>query len=63
MKKVWLPSFAAAAALICAHPAFAEGEMSSDGVDRAELPMPMPPFEGKVGETYKDSQEDWPKVP
>jgi arylsulfatase len=31
--------------------------------DRTVLPMPAPPFEGVIGETYKDSKEAWPKIP
>ncbi|MCB1486879.1 MAG: arylsulfatase [Bauldia sp.] len=27
--------------------------------DRATLPIPLAPFEGTIGETYKDSQPDW----
>ncbi len=43
---------------------FAEEPAPSDEKsDRSELPMSLPPFEGKVGETYKESEEDWPKVP
>ncbi|RAI00869.1 arylsulfatase [Acuticoccus sediminis] len=31
--------------------------------DRTVLPMPFPPFEGVIGRTYKESVEDWPKLP
>ncbi|KAA5542137.1 sulfatase-like hydrolase/transferase [Roseiconus nitratireducens] len=27
--------------------------------DREKLPMPLTPFEGKIGETYKESKADW----
>jgi arylsulfatase len=27
------------------------------------LPIPPAPFKGKIGETYKDSKEDWPQLP
>jgi len=30
---------------------------------RTELPMPLPPFTGKIGKTYKESEEAWPKLP
>lgn len=32
-------------------------------VDRSKLPMPPPPFQGKIGKTYMDSEADWPKLP
>ncbi len=32
-------------------------------LDRTQLPLPEPPFEGVVGKTYKDSKEAWPKLP
>jgi arylsulfatase A-like enzyme len=31
--------------------------------DRTVLPMPLPPFGGVIGETYKESTPDWPKLP
>ena len=27
--------------------------------DRTKLPIPLSPFEGKIGKTYKDSEADW----
>ncbi len=32
-------------------------------LDRTQLPLPEPPFEGVVGKTYQDSKEAWPKLP
>ena len=40
-----------------------EGAVPSAGPDRTVLPMPLPPFEGVIGRTYKESTEDWPKLP
>ena len=31
--------------------------------DRTIIPLPEPAFEGKIGETYKDSEGAWPKLP
>ncbi len=31
--------------------------------DRTVLPMPLPPFEGVIGETYMESTEAWPSLP
>ena len=31
--------------------------------DRTKLPMPFPPFGGKIGETYKESESEWPALP
>lgn len=30
--------------------------------DRNVLPIPSPPFGGTIGETYKESKEEWPKL-
>jgi arylsulfatase len=30
---------------------------------REFLPIPDPPFKGKIGKTYKESQEAWPELP
>jgi arylsulfatase len=30
-------------------------------VDRSKLPLPLSPFEGKIGKTYKDSESAWQK--
>src|SRR5262245_56741061 len=32
-------------------------------LDRSKLPMPEPPFGGKIGKTYQDSTGEWPKLP
>jgi hypothetical protein len=29
--------------------------------DRTTLPIPLSPFEGKIGKTYKESEPDWPE--
>lgn len=31
--------------------------------DRSKLPLPLSPFEGKIGKTYKDSESAWQKPP
>lgn len=31
--------------------------------DRTVLPMQFPPFGGVIGETYKESKSEWPKLP
>lgn len=31
--------------------------------DRTIIPLPEPKFKGKIGETYKDSEGAWPKLP
>jgi arylsulfatase len=31
--------------------------------DRSVIPLPEPAFEGKIGETYKNSEGAWPKLP
>jgi arylsulfatase len=31
--------------------------------DRKKLPMPFPPFSGKVGKTYNESESEWPILP
>ena len=31
--------------------------------DRKKLPIPEPPFGGKIGKTYKDSKQEWPRLP
>jgi arylsulfatase A-like enzyme len=37
--------------------------MTNEQVDRSKLPMPQPPFGGKIGQTYQDSKSEWPKLP
>src|SRR5262245_11434607 len=32
-------------------------------LDRSKLPMPEPPFGGRIGRTYQDSPGEWPKLP
>jgi arylsulfatase len=32
---------------------------AQDWPDRTSLPIPLAPFEGKIGKTYKDSEADW----
>jgi arylsulfatase len=31
--------------------------------DRTKLPMPFPPFGGKIGKTYQESTSAWPELP
>src|SRR5262245_48410093 len=38
-------------------------EMPAGQIDRSKLPLPEPPFGGKIGKTYKESQSEWPKLP
>ncbi|MCG6155006.1 arylsulfatase [Rubinisphaera margarita] len=35
----------------------------AQGPDRTEVPIPLAPFEGKIGRTYKESQGDWQHPP
>jgi len=35
----------------------------SASTDRTKLPMPDPPFGGKIGKTYKESKQAWPALP
>jgi hypothetical protein len=37
--------------------------MAKNKLDRSKLPMPEPPFKGKIGKTYLDSKAEWPKLP
>src|SRR5262245_65526255 len=32
-------------------------------LDRSKLPMPEPPFGGRISRTYQDSTGEWPKLP
>jgi arylsulfatase A-like enzyme len=32
-------------------------------IDRTVLPLPTPPFGGKIGKTYLESEHEWPAVP
>lgn len=42
---------------------FGQTKPAATGTDRSVLPLPEPPFKGVVGKTYKESKEDWPKLP
>src|SRR5262245_25663965 len=49
---------------VAVKPAIAQVQLPSSGdLDRTRPPLPEPPFEGKIGETYLDSKGSWPKVP
>jgi arylsulfatase A-like enzyme len=37
--------------------------VAAQHVDRKVLPLPTPPFKGVIGPTYKESREDWPRLP
>jgi len=41
--------------------AFAGLAAAQDWPDRTNLPQPLSPFEGEIGETYKESKQDWPR--
>jgi arylsulfatase A-like enzyme len=41
----------------------AQSPVVTEKVDRTVLPLPSSKFEGVVGKTYKESKEDWPKIP
>ncbi|HUD30977.1 MAG TPA: sulfatase-like hydrolase/transferase, partial [Novosphingobium sp.] len=32
-------------------------------IDRSRLPLPRPPFNGKIGKTYQESESAWPELP
>ena len=36
-----------------------ESATASEWPDRTTLPIPLSPFEGKIGKTYMDSEADW----
>jgi len=36
---------------------------ASQWPNRSSLPIPLSPFEGKIGKTYKESEPGWPKPP
>jgi len=40
---------------------FLSPSLFASAQDRTSLPLPDPPFEGKINETFKGSEEDWPK--
>jgi arylsulfatase len=56
MKKIWY-LFIMLIVLIIGAPALAQDRTGT------VLPIPPAPFKGKIGETYKDSKEDWPQLP
>lgn len=37
--------------------------VSADEPDRTKLPIPLSPFEGKIGKTYQESESDWQEPP
>ncbi len=39
--------------------AVAPNTHAADWPDRTTLPIPLPPFEGKIGKTYQDSESKW----
>jgi arylsulfatase A-like enzyme len=40
-----------------------KGSRTSKSPDRSRLPIPDPPFAGKIGKTYKESKQAWPELP
>ncbi len=38
---------------------FSVGSLVADEPNRTKLPIPLSPFQGKIGKTYKDSEADW----
>ncbi|WP_148861330.1 arylsulfatase [Marinobacter fonticola] len=40
---------------------FSSATSAQDWPDRSQLPQPLSPFEGEIGQTYKNSSPDWPK--
>ncbi|TWU19918.1 Arylsulfatase [Allorhodopirellula heiligendammensis] len=38
---------------------YSTASLVADEPDRIELPIPLSPFEGKIGKTYQDSVPDW----
>lgn len=55
--------FLSAAWLLLFAPAAVAQGTASGTADRTVLPLPTPPFAGVIGKTYKESKEDWPKLP
>ncbi|MEW9835905.1 sulfatase-like hydrolase/transferase [Mesorhizobium marinum] len=41
----------------------AQDQSAASDPDRTVLPMPFPPFGGVIGETYKESTAEWPRLP
>ena len=37
--------------------------VAQQAADRGKLPMRLSPFQGKIGDTYKESQSDWQEPP
>ncbi len=58
MNRALLPLAASVAVLLIAAP-FA----GAQNIDRTRLPIPLSPFEGKIGNTYKESESDWQEPP
>jgi arylsulfatase A-like enzyme len=62
MKRSILVLIVAGAALLFSQAAMAEESgQSSDKLNRSVLPLPVPPFNGKIGRTAADSTPDFPK--
>jgi len=62
MKRSILVLIAAGAALFFSQAAVAQEAAQSGGkLDRSVLPLPVPPFNGKIGRTAADSTPDFPK--
>ena len=40
-----------------------ENEPATGAIDRTVIPLPEPKFGGIIGETYKESESEWPKLP
>src|SRR5271166_4225180 len=47
----------------CLAQTFAQEKKPAEPPPGSVLPLPEPPFKGVIGKTYKESKEDWPKVP
>lgn len=61
MKKSILALLVAGAALFFLQAAVAQEAQSGGVLDRSVLPIPEPPFKGKIGRTAADSTPDFPK--
>lgn len=46
-------------AMMAVMAAFGSVLHAEDWPDRSTLPIPLAPFEGKIGPTYKESEQDW----
>src|SRR5271166_4818571 len=47
----------------CLAQTFAQEKKPAEPPPGSVLPLPEPPFKVVIGKTYKESKEDWPKVP